>query len=467
LSIKVIRFFVSLHQPQQQHFLLVFIFKKMVKKFSQLAQGGGHAKKIIKALHQYLDSASNGDIDALLEAYLRSRKGMRFLQKILNKFSNEKLSLLLERIRILHERASNNNKAQWLSLVSGIFTQRELIENYNFKFSKNAFATANRHRQENGPRAPTQKYGRPSKMTDDVKLAVKEFLYSVSYPSSHEVVSKRLRGGEREVIPVRYVDDTWDLLFHRFRSSFPNFRIGKSTFRKLCPKEIKKAKRLTDMCEYCELGKKTKAQLTKLLDMVFSNCRLCRNHEYLNFENCLTFRNLKEEDQRKILRMKKIVEAFEIHYNSKNKQSETFKRQVKHLKKGEVIFVLDFKENLKLGLEQVQLGRSFYNQPQRTMFEAVMIFKNDQNEIKYFYFDVFSRCLNHNALFVKEALSKIFRSENFKNQNVKLITFWMDNAKHFKNKELCFYFYDFYENFFKRKVNISWNYFIEGHGKNL
>jgi hypothetical protein len=85
------------------------------------------------------------------------------------------------------------------------------------------------------------------------------------------------------------------------------------------------------------------------------------------------------------------------------------------------------------------------------MFEAVMIFKNDQNQRNYFYFDVFSRCLNHNDLFVKEALSKIFRSENFKKQNVKSITFWMDNAKHFKNKELCFYFYDFYENFFQKK----------------
>jgi hypothetical protein len=68
LSTKVIRFFVSLqHQPQpqqQQHFLLVFHFQKTVKKFSQLARGGGHAKKIVKALHQYLDNASNGDIDA-------------------------------------------------------------------------------------------------------------------------------------------------------------------------------------------------------------------------------------------------------------------------------------------------------------------------------------------------------------------------------------------------------------------
>jgi len=39
-------------------------------------------------------------------------------------------------------------------------------------------------------------------MTDDVKYQVKKFNCSVSYPSSDEVVSKRLMGGEKEVIPV-------------------------------------------------------------------------------------------------------------------------------------------------------------------------------------------------------------------------------------------------------------------------
>jgi hypothetical protein len=177
----------------------------MVKKFSDLSRTGGHAKKILAALDKFLESASGGDADALLEAYLQSRKGKVILEKIIKNFSDEKLAALLERIRVLHENASNNNKAQWLSLVSGIFTQRELIEQYNFKFSKNAFATANRHRQENGAGAPTKKYGRPTKMTDDVKSQVKEFFYSVSYPSSHEVVSKRLKGGGKEVIQF----DTW------------------------------------------------------------------------------------------------------------------------------------------------------------------------------------------------------------------------------------------------------------------
>jgi isochorismate synthase EntC len=50
-----------------KNILLAFYFQKMVKKFSQLARGGGHAKKIVSSLHQYLETASNGDIDALLE----------------------------------------------------------------------------------------------------------------------------------------------------------------------------------------------------------------------------------------------------------------------------------------------------------------------------------------------------------------------------------------------------------------
>jgi hypothetical protein len=127
--------------------------------------------------------------------------------------------------------------------------------------------------------------------------------------------------------------------------------------------------------------------------------------------------------KKKIQRLQKIVELFEKYYEAKTQQRSAFKAQVCHLKKDEAIFVLDFKENSKLNVEQVQLGRSFYNQPQRTMFEVVMIFKND--EIKYFYWDFFSRCLNHNAFFVKEALSKIFKHEQFLKHNFKSITFWM------------------------------------------
>jgi hypothetical protein len=104
-------------------------------------------------------------------------------------------------------------------------------------------------------------------------------------------------------------------------------------------------------------------------------------------ENCLLFRSLKEEEKEKIRRLQKIVELFEKHYEAKTQQRSAFKAQGMSFKKDKAIFVLDFKENSKLNVEQVQLGRSFYNQPQRTMFEVVMIFKND--EIKYFYWDFF------------------------------------------------------------------------------
>jgi hypothetical protein len=273
-----------------------------------------------------------------------------------------------------------------------------------------------------------------------------------------------LEGGRREVVPVRYVDESWDLLFYRFKSSHPNIDIGKITFRKLCPKEIKKARKLTDMCEYCELGRKAKAQLTKILTDFHSSCS--HGSSVGEMENCLLFRSLNEEDKEKIQRLQKIVELFEKHYEAKIRQHSAFKAQVCHLKK-DVIFVLDFKENLKLNVEQVQLGRSFYNQPQRTMFEVIMIFKDENDEIKYFYWDFFSRCLNHNAFFVKEALSKIFKHEQFLKHNFKSIIFWMDNAKHFKNKKLVYYFCEFFEKIFKSRVQISWNFFIEGHGKNL
>jgi hypothetical protein len=141
------------------------------------------------------------------------------------------------------------------------------------------------------------------------------------------------------------------------------------------------------MCEYCELGKKAKAQLTKILTEFHSSCR--HGSSLGEMENCRLFRNLNKDDKEKIRKLQKIVKLFEKHYEAKTRQRSAFKAQVCHSKKDEVIFVLDFKENLKLNVEKVQLGRSFYNQSQRTMFEAVMIFKNENDEIKYFYWDFF------------------------------------------------------------------------------
>jgi hypothetical protein len=51
-------------------------------------------------------------------------------------------------------------------------------------------------------------------------------------------------------------------------------------------------------------------------------------------------------------------------------------------------------------------------------------------------YDIISECLNHDAFFVSKALIKILEHPVFKEQQFSRLTFWLDNGKHFKNKEL-------------------------------
>jgi hypothetical protein len=71
---------------------------------------------------------------------LDSPKGRKLLPKINEKISNKILNELICNIRFLHEKAPPYQKVQWLSLVCHLFTREELINNFGFQCSSNAFS---------------------------------------------------------------------------------------------------------------------------------------------------------------------------------------------------------------------------------------------------------------------------------------------------------------------------------------
>lgn len=78
-------------------------------------------------------------------------------------------------------------------------------------------------------------------------------------------------------------------------------------------------------------------------------------------------------------------------------------------------------------------------------------------------FRYISECLAHNAHFVKTALTSIFTDSFFKKLNIKVLYLWMDNAGHFKNKELHRFFTDCIDEY--KFDELHANYFAEYHGK--
>jgi hypothetical protein len=238
-----------------------------------------------------------------------------------------------------------------------------------------------------------------------------------------------------------------------FRSQYPDISIKKSSFFELRPPEIKKPKKLTDLCDICVEGKRARCQLSKLLendDGGESGSEGPRTPE------------MKE----KIEKLKKQVNEFELHYQCKQEQRENFKKQIKDLPERTAILVMDFSANLKINLELEQKGRDYYHQPQRTLFGATLIFRHPETQcLEFFYFDIISECLNHDAFFVSKALIKILEHPVFKEQQFSRLTFWLDNGKHFKNKELFYTFHKIREE--NKFESVTANYFIVNHGKSF
>lgn len=75
--------------------------------------------------------------------------------------------------------------------------------------------------------------------------------------SNRVIKSKEIKG---EHVNVRYCSMSISEAYH----CFPNkFEISFSTFYSYVGNEFKKPHRLTDLCEYCELGKKIKQELLR------------------------------------------------------------------------------------------------------------------------------------------------------------------------------------------------------------
>ena len=115
---------------------------------------------------------------------------------------------------------------------------------------------------------------------------------------------------------------------------------------------------------------------------------------------------------------------------------------------------MDFKENLKLNRGPIETGEMFYNAKQKTLLGIIIYFKKEQS-IEKLHYNILSDILNHDSLFVYNAVKKLKEDLLWK---FKHIQFWMDVGPHFKSKENLY-------NLLNMFNNVTLNYFCEKHGK--
>jgi hypothetical protein len=106
-----------------------------------------------------------------------------------------------------------------------------------------------------------KKGGRPK-----IKNEVQNYIANHLKDSSTVASNRTIKDNSGERISARYCDDTIKEAFKKFDNRILSGelnceRISLSSFYKYVGEEYKKPHRLTDLCDYCEYGKKTRAEL--------------------------------------------------------------------------------------------------------------------------------------------------------------------------------------------------------------
>jgi len=168
-------------------------------------------------------------------------------------------SKLISSIKKQYNKTSSYKKRQWSSLVTPIFTKREL-EGLGWKFTNEAFATANQHAKEFEPGDAVPKRQRPDLAATPEQLEQLEtFLRMFSKPHPSMTVKipqpetqkeryQRKKRGEHKTKLVRPVSvltcSTWSGLYDEYLANVdPNNRLSWPCFYQKIPQYYKLPKK--------------------------------------------------------------------------------------------------------------------------------------------------------------------------------------------------------------------------------
>ncbi len=220
----------------------------------------------------------------------------------------------------------------------------------------------------------------------------------------------------------------------------PGLSISLSKFYKLCPKNYKKAKKLTDVCQICETGKKMEKKLAKLL---------------VNGKATPHAMELLREQ----------VSYFKQHLLIKNEQKRLYDESVERTSAISCVIVMDFKENFKIGGGPVETGKMFFEKSQISLLGFAVLYRNEDNKKCIKYFNFLSKILSHDSLYATDCISQLMDHPFMK--QFKEFCFWSDSGPHFRSGEMAhFFFEELYSKYVDEK-KIFLNYFAEYHGKSL
>ena len=435
--------------------------------FSDLS-AGGQKRERVKILSNVVKGLGGNNVvsqSKILDALLARNDFVQVKHKMESHVA-QNFTTTMSKIANCHEKAPSHLKPQFLSLVSH-FSGPEL-RNFGFKFSGTSLSNARKHAQNHIPGLPRPHFTPPSKREKSQKLknAIYAHLMKNSSPMANDTT--KLDGKN---VPSRGVIDSWTFLYHNFcETNTTGETLCETTWRKIVKgfKIFKKARKQTDMCEICANGKKILSQLAKLE----------REHPGITSDPlALEVNSLSDASQNsefeehlliKVQGLLREKNFYENHVSGKNLQREAFNKEVDDLKQNlagdKAVVILDFKQNVTLNGGPVELSYQFFEKTQQTVLGFVVLTHGDNGSVKKTYVNFVSSVLNHDALFVSDCMKKLVALPEF--SSVKTVSFWTDTGPHFRCGEFAHCVFDTLFSI-TSLTKVSWNLFLEKHGKNM
>ena len=193
-------------------------------------------------------------------------------------------------------------------------------------------------------------------------------------------------------------------LFHIVNTVLPGV-MSYSTFIKRT-KNITYPHNRTDLCEICYNHVKVIADKSR-----FPDKEIWSSDEFRTYEK-----------------------AYAQHKELASNQRTVMTGQCDNLHDGEMVLLMDFKENITVPIEREQVNKSFFNQKQIACLTFLCIFKVKGTTKQKHAVTYLSNDNRHNRSFIIHCLRDLTRESFF--QAMRKIHIWSDGGRHFRSLEV-------------------------------
>ena len=354
----------SAHSTLCSHFASTSRLRKR-QPFEKQKQG--QRQRTLNLFEAAATYCSRGDLSSLLISLINKHKHEETRKELVTHLlATNKISPIVLQIKQAHDSAKTDiEKQKLLRLVSTELSRKQLEELYDWKVGVTAWRSS--QKQPQTPKKPPN--CKPLKQT--TLQRVNQFYTNNTNPAGN---TTRYDKGTQVHVPARSRSLTKKQLHTQYseeHSKEQSITFSYSTFCRLEPNFVTKAKRKLDMCELCVRGEEVERELAK------------RRRVGSSFEGLST----DEADS-----AAKNLHLYKAHKSVVSSQHQSYKAQQENLKPGEVLVVLDFKENLQVGSGPIEVGNDYYSKTQVSCL-GLLLFTIGGNTTTH-YFDCISFSLS-------------------------------------------------------------------------